>query len=230
MAGKHVTRREPSPDGGSVPRFPRRTESARRTRRAILAAAVELFSEQGYLATTIEQIAQRADVARPTVFTAVPGGKPQLLKEARDLALAGDDEPVPVPQRAWFLQAMSQSDPRELLRRQAGNWRMMHVREARLELALGAAAAADPALRELHAQALQQRWHGCRLVVGHVSRLSDLKPGLEADRAADAVFALASPEVYGILVHGRGWRPTDYEQWLAPSLEHALLPPIKGEA
>lgn len=214
--------------GTGLTRFPRRTERARRTRAAILAAAGELFSEQGYLATTIEQIAQRADVARPTVFTAVPGGKPQLLKEARDIALAGDDEPVPVPQRSWFLEAMSQKDPRELLRHQACNWRMMHEREARLELALEAAAAADPALRDLHAEALQQRWNGCRLVVSHVTRLSDLAPGLEEDGATDAVFALASPEVYAILVHRRAWLPMEYERWLATSLQHALLPPVSG--
>jgi AcrR family transcriptional regulator len=208
----------------SLPRYPRRTERARRTRAAILTAAGDLFSEQGYLATTIEQIAQRADVARPTVFTAVPGGKPQLLKEARDLALAGDDEPVPIPQRSWFLQAMSQTDPRALLRRQASNWRMMHEREARLELALEAAAASDPVLRDLYAEALRQRWNGCRLVVGYVDRLSALTTGLEADRAADTVFALASPQVYAMFVHGRSWTPTEYEQWLTAALEHALLP------
>jgi AcrR family transcriptional regulator len=37
----------------------------------VLGAATELFITHGYRATTIEQIAARAGVCRPTVFTAV---------------------------------------------------------------------------------------------------------------------------------------------------------------
>jgi AcrR family transcriptional regulator len=103
-------------------RYPLRADRARRTHQALVAAAAELFASAGYAATTIDAIAQRAGVGRATVFTSVPGGKPQLLKEARDQAIAGDDEPVPIPQRSWFIDAMAQTDPRELLRRQAANW------------------------------------------------------------------------------------------------------------
>ena len=85
-----------------------------------MTAAAELFVERGYAAATIAAIAGRAGVARPTVFPSVPGGKPELLKLARDLAIAGDDEPVPVPERGWFRSAMAQDDPAELLARQAG--------------------------------------------------------------------------------------------------------------
>lgn len=67
-----------------------------------MTAATELFIERGYPAATIASIAERAGVARPTVFTSVPGGKPERLKLARDLAIAGDDEAVPVPERDWF--------------------------------------------------------------------------------------------------------------------------------
>ncbi len=92
-------------------RFPRREAAARRTRTALVRAAAGLFAERGYAAATIAAIAGRAGVARPTVFTSVPGGKPELLKLARDLAIAGDDEPVPVPEREWFRSAMAQDDP-----------------------------------------------------------------------------------------------------------------------
>jgi AcrR family transcriptional regulator len=104
-------------------RYPLRADRARRTHQALVTAAMELFAETGYAATTIDALAQRAGVSRATVFTSAPGGKPQLLKEARDQAIAGDDEPVPIPQRPWFLDAMAQTDPRELLRRQAANYR-----------------------------------------------------------------------------------------------------------
>ena len=61
-----------------------RDEQARRTRRAVVTAARELFLAQGYAATTIDAIAEAAHVSRRTVFNAV-GGKLALLKLRNDL-------------------------------------------------------------------------------------------------------------------------------------------------
>src|ERR1700694_4244832 len=72
-----------------------RTGQAKTTRLALLEAAGRLFAEQGYVATSIEQIARAAGVSRATVFTSV-GGKPVLLKAAYDVALIGDDDAVPL--------------------------------------------------------------------------------------------------------------------------------------
>jgi len=58
-----------------------RAGQARATRLALLEAAGHLFARQGYVATSIEQIADAAGVSRATVFTSV-GGKPVLLKGA----------------------------------------------------------------------------------------------------------------------------------------------------
>ena len=54
-------------------------------RQAILTAADTLFRTQGYLATSINDIAAEAGVARPTVFAAA-GPKPTLLKLVVDHA------------------------------------------------------------------------------------------------------------------------------------------------
>ena len=67
-----------------------RDEQARRTRRAIVTAAHDLFLAQGYAATTIDAIAAAAHVSRRTVFNSV-GGKAALLKLAWDWAVVGDD-------------------------------------------------------------------------------------------------------------------------------------------
>jgi AcrR family transcriptional regulator len=203
--------------------FPRRAEAARRTRLALTRAAAELFVEHGYAATTIDAVASRARVARATVFTAVPGGKPALLKDARDISLAGDDEPVPVPQRPWFLAAMAPSDPAEVLRRQCANYRMLHGRAARLEAVLATAAASDPSLHALHAEALRQRHHGCALVIHRLRALGGLAPGLTDDHATDTLYTLSSPAVHLLLVHDRGWSPAQYQRWLHDQLEATLL-------
>jgi AcrR family transcriptional regulator len=168
------------------------------------------------------QIAERAGVARPTVFTSVPGGKPELLKLARDHALAGDDEPVPVPERPWIRAAMAPDDPAEVLRRQAGNYRMLNDRAARLELELAAAARGDAQLAELSAQARTQRRAGTGFVVRRLVELGAVPPE-RADDAADTVYALSGPQVYALLVHDRGWSPDRYQDWLARRLLTALL-------
>ena len=69
-------------------RTARRSDAGRAE--ADLAAGYRLFSDKGYLATSIEDIAAEAGVARPTVFTAV-GPKATILRLVVDHALAGDD-------------------------------------------------------------------------------------------------------------------------------------------
>src|SRR5260221_6295713 len=86
----------PTP-GGHPPRraaTQARGEQARRTRRAIVTAAHDLFLAQGYAATTIDGIAEAAHVSRRTVFNSV-GGKVALLKLALDWPLSGTTNPLP---------------------------------------------------------------------------------------------------------------------------------------
>lgn len=68
---------------------PLREEAARRTRATIVDAAARLFVDRGYVSTTVRQIAEAAGVAVRTVFTAFPGGKSELFREALDAAVAG---------------------------------------------------------------------------------------------------------------------------------------------
>jgi AcrR family transcriptional regulator len=188
----------------------------------LIAAATELFAERGYTGTTIEAIAQKAGVARPTVFTSMPGGKPQLLKEARDVAIAGDDEPVPIPQRTWYVQTLAQTDPVVLVRMQSRNNRRILKRVAALEIVIRAIAA-DPGLAELAAEARRQRRFGAATITGRLHELGALRPGLTHEAAGDIYYALASPEVFLLLTRDQGWTMAAYEEWLADQLIYALL-------
>jgi AcrR family transcriptional regulator len=203
-------------------RYPRREEAARRTRMALVGAAAELFVEQGYLATSVVAIAARAGVARATLFTSVPGGKPELLKLARDMALAGDDEPVPIPQRPWFRHAIAASSPQEVIRRQSHNYRVILRRAAALERALVVGSADTPELADLERNARAERAAGTRLVVDRLVELGGVPPS-RAQAAADTLYAIASPELYLLLTEDRGWTDGRYERWLATTLTAALL-------
>src|SRR5215475_10155024 len=75
----------------------RREQQRERMRERLLAAALDLFEAQGFDATTIDQIADRADVARQTVLNHYPAKKDFVAAwgERRRHALATlDDGPA----------------------------------------------------------------------------------------------------------------------------------------
>ena len=68
----------------------RRERKKRRTRQAIVGAAFTLFAERGFEAVTVTEIADKADVARATLFSYFP------TKESIVLGVAGDDDPAAI--------------------------------------------------------------------------------------------------------------------------------------
>ena len=130
-----------------------RDEQARRTRRAIVAAAHDLFLAQGYAATTIDGIAEAAHVSRRTVFNSV-GGKMALLKLAFDWAIVGDDEPVALPDRPAVKAILAESDPRKALVLWVQTMTEVGARTKPLGEVLTAAADIEPAAAELAADRL----------------------------------------------------------------------------
>jgi AcrR family transcriptional regulator len=200
---------------------PYRAEQAARTRARVLKAAIALFSEKGFVATTVDDIAATAGVSKPTVFTAV-GSKRELVKQARDLALAGDDEPIPMPQRPWVDALRQEPDPARAVAIYAAAMRTVHERAARLELVIAAAADADPEVRDLAETALSQRHFGCQLVAGLLAAKVPLRGQKAVQALADRLFAVASPDLFHLLVHVRSWTPRQYERWLATTLQQQL--------
>lgn len=62
----------------------RRNRKRRSTRTALATAALELFEEKGFVATTIEDITERADVARRTFFRHFPSKEAALLPDTEE--------------------------------------------------------------------------------------------------------------------------------------------------
>jgi AcrR family transcriptional regulator len=200
-----------------------RREQATATRGRIVRAAAELFAAHGYSQTSIEQIAERAGVARPTVYTAF-AGKPALLKHAVDLLLAGDDAPVPVRDRPWTQEVLRQRDPRVMLQLQARNDRMINERVAPLHEAVRNASATDTDIADLYTTLKQQRLTGARFTVEALAALGPLRDDLDLDAATDVLWALKDPALWTALVTERGWSPERYQAWLAHAMQDSLLP------
>jgi AcrR family transcriptional regulator len=201
-----------------------RTEQARHNRQRILTAAHELLLAHGYRATTMADIARTAGVSVETVYKAFKT-KATLVKAAYDLALVGDDEPIPLGERPEYQALFADSDPVSKLRRYAAIARMVSERIGPLVavLAAGARSGGDPDLEALAATTDQERLIGATALVTHLGATGGLRPDLDPDRARDIVWTLISPDLYRLLVLDRGWSHDDYEHWLADTATAALL-------
>ena len=187
--------------------------------RLVCAAATRLFSDKGYVATSIDDIAAAAGVARPTVFTAV-GPKPAILKAVVDQGLAGDDAPVPLADRPWFRQALDEPDAARSLALHARNATAIQHRTARLLRALETAAAADPDAATLWDQFQQQRRTGLAEYAARLARKADLR--CDEATVTDTLWALM-PSSYQRLVTDAGWAESDFERWLADLTQRLFL-------
>jgi AcrR family transcriptional regulator len=199
-----------------------RSEQARNTRRAIVNAAALLFVERGYGATTIDAIAEGAGVSRKTVFSSV-GGKAEALKLALDWAIAGDDEPVALMDRAEVRSQRQERDARVLLRRYAVMERHIVARMVGLARVVESAAGSDPALRDLADQSARQRRAGMGALASVLAARGALPPSITVEEAADVLWLLNDPLTYHRLVFERDWSPDRYEQWLGDALVALLV-------
>lgn len=201
---------------------PRRRQQALVTRRAILDAARELFVERGYVTTTIDAIAARARVSPETVYATFKN-KRSLLSQLLDVAIAGDDAPMPILERPWVKQLRDEADPQRRLEVLARNGRSILERSASMYEVLRGAAAADPEIASLWERAKAQRLAGQRELLRILTEHAPLRHGLQATTATDILFAIGSPETYRLLVVDRGWSADRFERWYADALTRLLL-------
>jgi AcrR family transcriptional regulator len=207
---------------------PRRYEGAarqartRRTRAAVVEAARALFVERGYAATTMEAISDRSDTPQATVYRLF-SSKLGILKSVLDISVGGDDEAVAMLDRPQVRALLSDDDPRNQLAAFAALVRDVMARVGPLHRVLVDAARSDEDAARLLAEIAQQRHEGQRRIARGLAHGGSLQPGLRERDAADIIHALASPDVYGLLVFDRGWSPERYERWLSAILIDQLL-------
>lgn len=203
-------------------KFPRREQKARATRQAVLAAARKLFVEVGYGATTIQAIADEADVAVQTVY-AVFGNKRSILAELVDVSIAGDDAEIVINAREWMRPVWDAPTAAERLHAYAAAVRRIMDGAAGIFAVVAVAATIDPDIVELADTTEARRRAGASSVVESLLSVGKLRPGLTAQRAIDLLWLLNSPAVYAHLVRQAGWTPDQYQAWLADAMVNELL-------
>ena len=192
-----------------------RQKQALATQALIVDTARRLFLEQGYHATTIEMIAAEAGVAVSTIY-AVFRNKRGILQAIRE---AWHQESG---QRDIYTLAREESDPEKRLALAAHATRRQWETGAALTRIYNAAASADPEAASELAVALEGRRKNLTAFIEEMA--TDLRPGLDATRAAEIFLALTMAEIYDTLVRQRGWTPDEYEVWLTTLLRQQLLP------
>jgi AcrR family transcriptional regulator len=200
-----------------------RQARTRRTRAAVVEGARGLFVERGYAATTIEAISDRSDTPQATVYRLF-SSKLGILKAVLDVSIGGDDEAVAMADRPRVHALLSDKDPRNQLAGFAALLREVMGRVGPVHRILADAARSDEGAASLLAEIARQRHEGQRRLAHSMARAGALRPDLRARDAADIVHALASPEVYDLLVIDRGWSGERYEKWLRSILIDQLLP------
>lgn len=206
-----------------------RDDRARQTRQRVLEAATDAFLHRGYAGTTVRAVAVEARVSVPTV-EALFGTKARLLKAAIDIAIAGDDEPVPVLDRPWAQAAGTAASLGEFLSIVAGVVAATQQRSAGLVLAVFEGSSRDAELEALKDQMVAQREATAAWVVRGMTRLAQLRPGITADGAVDVVWLLMDPAVFVRLTRQRRWSSRAYRDWLADALGRLLMSDVPGSA
>ena len=193
-----------------------RQRQAEETRQRILEAARSLFERQGYTVTTLEAVAELAEVS-PKTIAAVFGSKRALLAEVIN------PEAFSPPVQQLIEELRATKDPPQRLSLVAQITRQAYEPlVSELEL-LRIAGAVAPELAEVAQQAEARRRQNQARLIAALHEQGVLRPGRSFEEATDVLWALTSYDLYRMLVVERRWQPEQYETWLAQLLAQHLL-------
>lgn len=186
-----------------------RKERAANTRRLISDSGRQLFFQKGYVATTLQEIAEAAGVAVQTVY-AVFGSKAGILRVLRDLAISQPEAD------AMFVRALRATTLDESLNYFAQSIRLRWEKAGDIVQILQDAGMADPAIREEIEVALRARRNGINQYV--LSLQKNFALAIDVDQTTAILLALTLPEVHAEFVNSHGWTEDEYEKWLSRAL------------
>ncbi|HEU5386049.1 MAG TPA: TetR family transcriptional regulator [Streptosporangiaceae bacterium] len=200
-----------------------RQARARARRLAVVLAARDLFERDGYRPTTIAAIAAHAGVSAESVYKGF-GSKAALAKEVFDLALAGDDEPVPVAERPATLAVRDEPDVRRKIALFAGGLAQRQARSALVTILIRDGRHVDDSLAPVWAKLREEGLTGMTALGRHLLGTGQLRPGLDLAEVRDVLWNYLAIDHYERLVLSQGWPLERYGRWLAEAITSALCP------
>lgn len=199
-----------------------RAAQAAATRQAILLAARELFTTEGY-DCPIARIAERADVAVDTIYTSV-GRKPALVLAVIDMVLGDADLPLPAEQRGYVQRIRAAAGAREKIAMYSGALAHLLPVVAPLQEALRDAGRKDPDCADTWARLLERRAGNMLLFAQDLRATGELRDDLDDQEVADVVWSTNSAEYYSLMSR-RGWSPQQFGTHLEDMWTRMLVDP-----
>jgi AcrR family transcriptional regulator len=196
------------------------------TEARILAAATELFLEGGYVATTLEAVARRAQVGARTVYLRF-GTKAELFKRVIDVAIAGDTAPVDVLGRDWMQASMTAPTAAERIAASAAASRQIMQRTGALFAVAQQAAAVEPLIAGFWQQGREQTRHAFAVFWTRMAEDGLLTPGADVTWLTDTTSVLAAAETYLLVTRTTGWDLDAYERWLIRTFSQLTASPAR---
>jgi AcrR family transcriptional regulator len=200
-----------------------RQAQARARRLAVVLAARDLFERDGYRPTTIAAVAARAGVSAESVYKGF-GTKAALAKEVFDLALAGDDEPVPVAARPAMQAVRDEPDARRKITMFAAGLAQRQARSALVTILIRDGRHVDDSLAPIWARVHDEGLAGMTALGGHLLETGQLRAGLDLGEVRDVLWNYLAIDHYERLVLIQGWPLERYTRWLAAAIADALCP------
>lgn len=189
----------------------------------IIEAARELFIKGGYSGVSIESIARKAKASPETIYS-VFKNKRTLLARTMDLAAGTADSPIPIMLRSYIQEVTAERDQHKQIQMFANRMQMFFSQIAPLVEVLRGAAKTEPEIKKLLNKYLDDRYQGMGFFIDCLLANGPLRNGLDKLSATETLWALASAEIYNLLVINRDWSGEEYEIWLAGALTRLLLP------
>src|SRR3954469_4070223 len=200
-----------------------RQGQARARRLAVVLAARDLFERNGFRATTIAAVAERAGVSAESVYKGF-GTKAALAKAVFDLAVAGDDEPVPVAQRPAAAAVRDEPDVRRKIELFVAGLAERQARSADVQILIRDGRHVDDALGPVWSALEEEGLAGMTAVGRHLLDTGRLREGIDLDEVRDVLWNYLAIDTYERLVLRRGWALERYTAWLATAVTRALCP------
>jgi AcrR family transcriptional regulator len=151
------------------------------------------------------------------------GNKSGLVKAIVDVALVGDDRPVPMMEREFVRRNMAEPDPRKKLTDYGVHLEEVAPRANPILLILRDAAAGDAAASEVWEQLQAERLTGMTHFARHLRAEKHLRRGVSESEARDVLWMFNSLEVWDLLMRQRGWPARRFGRWVGNQLVLALL-------
>ena len=185
----------------------------------MIRAAIEVFTEAGYVGARMSDIADRAEVAVQTVYFTFHT-KAELLQACFDFAVLGPERRPPMEQPFFADFLAARSGRAALAAFVRGNTAILARSAAIKEVAESAPHEPEAAAVVEHGELLRRE--GLTQIVELVTERFGLRAGMAGDDATDLLLMLTSSGTY-LTLQRYGWSEEKYMRWLTDTLARQLL-------